>query len=238
VKPPSPTGIKEQALADLTIADEKETDSSGEWNSNFDRFACNHSCADLKEADNSGEWNSNYGRFACNHSCADLSSEGDVSGDPNDSEVTKRWRDLTKIINMKMEDFHDSFNNSYRFQNLFPGDLGEFAMTAVEKNRNEMKEILLKIDKEAKGIKSTVVSPMSWLWDKKPASCISDASTIIETSLPAKSFLGDHALVCGNDSIYRRTTTTCTYMTGCSTTRENIPEQENDVIIMVKLPSD
>lgn len=215
VKPPSPTGVKEQALHDQIIADEKEAE---ELNSHYSQFAC--------------------GSTAC-------SSQGDDSSDPNDSEVTKGWKNLTKIINMKMEDFQDSLFDCEFLQNLIPDDLGEYAMTAVEKNRNEMDQMLVNIDKEAKGIESKVASPISWLQNKQ-SSCISGASTTIEeTSLQPKTlFVGDsctggeHALVCGHNSIYHRTMTTCTDMNGCSTTPDIIPGQEKDVIIMVKLPSD
>jgi hypothetical protein len=97
-----------------------------------------------------------YNGVACTHTLGDNCTSEDVSGDSKDFEAVKRWEELRQIINSKMEDVHGKVFD----------DLGEFAMSAVEKNRNEMDKLLGNLDKD-----SSMVGPMNWLWDKEEADC-------------------------------------------------------------------
>jgi len=102
-----------------------------------------------KETDSIAAWNVSYNGVACNHALGD-----NCTSDSKDFEAAKRWEELRQMIHTKMEDVQG---------NVF-GDFGEFAMSAVEKNRNEMDKLVGNLDKD-----SSLVGPMNWLWDKEKA---------------------------------------------------------------------
>lgn len=146
-KQPSPTCVKEHAQFDARIV-------GGE----------------VKETDGTAAWNASYIKLACNHTLPDNCTSEDILFDSKDSEAVKRWEELREIINTKMEDMHGKV-----FGDLGFGDLGEFAMTAVEKNRKEMNKLLGNLDKD-----SSLVGPMDW-YDSPIVAC-SDVNACLVAS--------------------------------------------------------
>jgi len=210
VQPPSPTCVKEQVQFDVRMADGEE-----------------------KESESTAEWNARYSGLACNHSSADPSSKGDVLG--NSNEATKRWKELRKIINIKMEDVHEKCLRHPAVQKLFsPYDLGEFAMAAVEKNRNEMDEMIGKIDKE-----TIVVDPMNWLWDKEISDDESYDSPIMTCSdmkaclQPSEETFGEE----NDTTIVPSAIMTCSNINACLQPAEDSLGEEKDIVIIVTIPS-
>lgn len=162
-RPPSPTSVKEFVRYHPAREEEKE----GEI---FE---------DQKEGDCSYkyyEWNQHidWDRFACGHALPESFSGCDefvCSNNDNDSSAAaKGWNDFTQTINTKMEDIQEQYHiNHEAFQKILAlrDDLGDLAVTALQKNRNEMEELVGTIDKEAKAIDSSVVNPMNWIRDNQ-----------------------------------------------------------------------
>jgi hypothetical protein len=169
-KQPSPTCVKEHAQFDARIVggEVKETDGTAAWNASYIKLACNHTLPD--NCTSEAAWNASYNGVACNHTLPDNCTSEDILFDSKDSEAVKRWEELREIINTKMEDMHGKV-----FGDLGFGDLGEFAMTAVEKNRKEMNKLLGNLDKD-----SSLVGPMDW-YDSPIVAC-SDVNACLVAS--------------------------------------------------------
>ena len=183
---------------------------------------------EAKESDVSSEWSSVYNRLSRNYpideqtvdqdsSAGILSNEDDLS-----SEALKRWEELTTMMNITMEDIQEKYFSHPAFKKIFPDDLGEFAMSAVEKNRSEIDELFGKIDRESRGIESGMadldldLDPMNWLqWDNKEEQQVEDDD---------------------DDETYDNPIITCSDLKTCLKDTENSIANENDVFMMVHVP--
>jgi len=206
IEPSSPTCVKEQAVFDTTIGDNveaKESDVSSEWSSVYNRLSRNYPI-DEQTVDQDS-------------SAGILSNEDDLS-----SEALKRWEELTTMMNITMEDIQEKYFSHPAFKKIFPDDLGEFAMSAVEKNRSEIDELFGKIDRESRGIESGMadldldLDPMNWLqWDNKEEQQVEDDD---------------------DDETYDNPIITCSDLKTCLKDTENSIANENDVFMMVHVP--
>ena len=129
----SPTGVKDQALGDYeesVVHSKSQSQKSQEYSADCSSF---YSCG--------------------TSSCGSTECSYDNDGNSTSShEVMKRWNDMKEIVTMKIEEIHDSVD--IQFQKLITGegDFGRSAMIAVEKNRNDMDEMMIRIDEEAKNM--------------------------------------------------------------------------------------
>lgn len=105
-----------------------------------------------KEADIVADSNTSHIELASNSSISSAFCTGDVSAHRMHCETTERWKELRKVIDNKIEDMHGKYFDS----------LGEYAMTAVDKNRNEIDELLKTIDSE-----NCMADTMNSLWDNE-----------------------------------------------------------------------
>lgn len=146
VEPPSPNCVMEQSQLDERIcsssSEEKDSESSPGWNVRFIGFTCSDS-------------------FNTPSSKTDGPSVSMSSTEF--SETMERWNEFKTVVNTKMKSMHGNLRPELMFPKVLPtGDLGESAMEAVAKNRNEMDEMVGKLDPI-----TSVVDPVTWFWNKE-----------------------------------------------------------------------
>jgi hypothetical protein len=127
----SPTGVKDQALIDFEESFvNSEPQKSQQWGADYSSF---YSC----------------GTSSCGSTECSYDNDGNST---TSKEVKKRWNDMKKIMTMKIEEIHDSVDIQFQKIITGEGDFGRSAMIAVEKNRNDMDEMMIRIDEEAKNM--------------------------------------------------------------------------------------
>ena len=120
-----------------------------------------------EEKDSAGSpgWNIDFIGFTCSDSYP--SSNVDVLGGSMSStefsETMERWNEFKTVVNTKMKSMHGKLGSNLMFPEVLPtGDIGEAAMEAVAKNRNEIDEMVGKLDPII-----SVVDPVTWFWEKE-----------------------------------------------------------------------
>jgi len=93
-------------------------------------------------------------RFTCSQSSVNPPTVADDQTDSRASttstETTQRWEELRRIVHEKIEDIQGAYSGHSMFRNIFTSiDLGESAMTAVAKNRDEIDKMIGKFDTRA-----------------------------------------------------------------------------------------
>eukprot|EP00536_Pseudo-nitzschia_multiseries_P005618 jgi/Psemu1/323967/estExt_fgenesh1_pg.C_1080002 len=165
-RPPSPTSVRDFAL----FHPSRVTEEGKEF------------MEEEKEADYCDQWNSsNWIRFDCSDSFREMFSESSDSVYPNDgAAATTGWNNITKRMYTGIEDFQEKYHaNHQAFQRLLHlADLGDFALTAVQKNQDEMDGLLGRIDKDAREIESGMVNPLSWLRNEGEMDVLYDQTVI------------------------------------------------------------
>lgn len=91
-----------------------------------------------KEADSSAGWNARLSGMVCSDSPDSLKEQ--VLGDLDQTKVTTRWEELREMMNTKMKNVHKIFDDL--------SELSAFPITAVEENRNEIDQMIGKIEEE------------------------------------------------------------------------------------------
>jgi hypothetical protein len=131
----SPTGVKDQASVDYEesfVNSKSQSQKSQEYSADYSSF---YSC----------------GTSSCGSGSTECSYDNDVSS-TSSNEVKKRWNDMKEIMTMKIEELHDSVDIQFQKFITGEGDFGRSAMIAVEKNRNDIDEMVIRIDEEAKNM--------------------------------------------------------------------------------------
>jgi len=237
----SPTGIKDQALADHVSFNHALAADGGRNNAESgDAYSAFYSCG------------------SCSSSTEEKSDDTSQSGEM----LMKRWRDVGKIISLKIEEIHDSFDT--QFQKVFLDDFGQSAMMSIAKNRVEMDEMMMNAtEMKYSAFDISPGCPMPSDYEKHnnnndntqylhegnndttrktEASSSSSVLQLLQSKTTSTSTPLDRITACsggGNsfvcDSAYQSTMVTCTDMGGCNKVTD---DENDDIIILVQLPSD
>lgn len=241
----SPTSIKDQALSDhvsfnqaLAADDDRHTESGKACRS---LYSCGVRCPTSS--------NSTYTEEKCDDDTSQSHSGGEV--------LMKRWREIRQNISTKIEEMHDSFDA--QFQKVCIDDFGQSAMMSMAKNRSKMDDMMMNMNAtEMKYSTSDIISPpgcpiMPFDNNEKHTNNNNNdntqllqsetTSTATSTSTPldritACSRGNGKSLVC-DMAAYQSIMVTCTDMMGdCNKVVTNDNNDNDDIIILVQLPSD
>jgi len=203
-RPPSPTSVRDFARAQTPVEEKTHMEEGKE----ADDAWCN--------SDNN---NNPYDRFVCNNdSIRDMwidSSSSNTNTNTNTAANTSNgWDQFAKLMSLRIEDLQDHYHANL----LCLTDLGDYALSALEKNRCDMDDMFGKIE----GIEFSTMAAED---DLNPMSWLRENHVQVQASM---------------DAVYDQTLTACADTTLCFAEEplfECTGRKPRDVILVVGLPS-